>query len=396
MSAARVAARSLVGFVAVALVSTACSGGSGGGSAAAGGVYKIGVITNSGGAFAANYKTMADGAAYAVKVINAAGGVNGNKVELETVDLQNNPANAVTLVPKLLADGVFAITGSVASADCAIACATANKLKVPLIAEGAAAPGVLKDSRPYGFAMAAVDVSNSTPVLTKIMSDLSVKTGAIITDQATKTTQVQAQIYQDVFKATNVNVVKTATFSTGDSSFAAQVTAIAAAKPQVLGLAAGPEDAGRIAREVQSQGLKVTLLGTGSLQSGGAAYFAAGGSAVEGTLSAAQYDPDSQNPIAAKLLAQCRTDTGQSDIPLNYAYAYDAIHMITTSIAKSNLTPASKIDAARVTLQEDLNHLGTFTGMAAETAFKPDGTSIRPQLRAIFKGNAFVVDHTSK
>jgi len=341
-------------------------------------------------------KTAAAGAQYAIKKINDAGGVNGAKLELTTVELQKNSGSAVTEVPKLAQDNVVAILGAVSSADCLIACATANKLKIPIIVQGAAAPGVLKDSRPYGFAMAAVDISNSTPVLRKIVSDLNLKRAAIIEDATNPTTKVQAQIYKGVFNKSNVDLVKTVTFSTGDSSFAAQVTALAAAKPDVLGLAAGPEDAGRIAREIKNQGLKVQLIGTGSLPSGAAAFFAAGGEAVQGTVAAAQYDPQSQDPVATKLLKQAESDTGQSDIPLNFAYAYDAVYMLKKVMDDKQIDAGSDVTKARVSIQTGFNNLGTFDGMASKTSFNPDGTSVRPELRAVFKGSTFVIDHSSK
>jgi branched-chain amino acid transport system substrate-binding protein len=159
----------------------------------------------------------------------------------------------------------------------------------------------------------------------------------------------------------------------------------------VLALAAGGDDAGRIAREVQAQGLKVQLIGTSSLQSAGAAFYAAGGSAVEGTISASQYDPQSNDPIASKLLDQAEKDTNQTDIPLNFAYAYDAVGMLVNAIKKSSITPTSDIAQARTAVRDDIQSQGTFTGMAAQTSFKEDGTSVRPQLLAIFKGQNFAI-----
>ena len=383
-------------FIAVAVVAVSgcsSSGSTGGPTGSSGETLKIGYLDNSGGAFAANYKTAKAGAEYAIKQINDAGGVNGVKLELITADLQNNAGNAPTLVAKLAGSNVITILGAVASADCLVACAAANKIKLPVIAQGAAAPGVLKDARPYAFAMAAVDGPQSTPVLTKAMKDGGYKTAAIITDTKTPTTVVQKSIFEGVFKDTGMTVTTQATFSQGDSSFTAQVTQIAGAKPDVLALAAGGEDGGRIAREVQAQGLKVVLIGTSSLQSAGAAYYAAGGSAVEGTISASQYDPQSTDPTASKLLAQAQKDTNQTDIPLNFAYAYDAVGMLVNAIKKSNITPSSDIDQARTTIRDDIQSQGTFTGMAAQTSFNDDGTSVRPQLLAIFKGTNFVIQH---
>ncbi|TDV56427.1 ABC transporter substrate-binding protein [Actinophytocola oryzae] len=387
--------------VAAALVLSACgssdsndSGGSGGGGGGkTGGTFKLGLVTSSSGPFASNAKVMQDGAEYAVKVFNKAAGANGNKVELVTVDGQNNPTTLATLIPQLVTkDQVYAIVGPVDSAGCDIACAASNKLKVPLVSPGAGRPGVLANARPYAFTLAQPDADNSTPVLTKIVKDEKVKTAAIITDDANSTTKAQADLFSKVFSSTGVRVVKTVTFKTGDSSFASQITSVAGDHPDMLALAAGPDDAGRIAKEVKSQNLDVLLAGTGSLQSGGAAYVAAGGEATEGTVAAAQYDPHSTNATADKLLKAAQKDSGLSDIPLNYAYAYDAVNMIMQVIKDKGISAGGNITQDRVTIQEGLNDLKDFTGMADKTTFSSDGTAVRPELRAVVKGGKFVID----
>jgi branched-chain amino acid transport system substrate-binding protein len=356
----------------VASQALAACGGEGSSSDDGSGVYKIGLVTSSAGPFASNAKTMEAGAAYAVKLLNEAGGIGGAKVELVKVDSQNNPATTATLIPQLATkQKVLAIVGPVDSAGCEVACSTANKLKVPIVSPGAARPGVLENSRPYGFTIAQPDADNSTPVLTKIIEDEKVKRAAIISDEANATTKAQADLFRNVFGATGVQVVETATFKSGDSSFASQVTSIAGAKPDVLALAAGPDDAGRIAREVRGQGQDVLLLGTGSLQSGGAAYVAAGGDATEGTLAAAQYDPHSDNATAKALLEKAQAATGQANIPLNFAYAFDAVHMIAKVIEDKGVKPdEGAVEPGRVAIQEGLNALQSYEGMAAASTFK--------------------------
>ncbi|MGB3437659.1 MAG: ABC transporter substrate-binding protein [Actinophytocola sp.] len=397
-----IAARAVAGVAVAALALSGCgssdSGDSGasGGSGGGGGTYKLGLVTSSAGAFASNSKAMQDGAEYAVKVFNDAGGLNGNKVELVAVDGQNNPTSLATLIPELVTkDEVYAIVGPVDSAGCDIACATANKLKVPIVSPGAGRPGVLENSRPYGFTLAQPDADNSTAVLTKVIKDEGFKTAAIITDDANATTKAQADLFGKIFSSTGVDLVKTVTFKTGDSSFASQITSVAGSKPDILALAAGPDDAGRIAKEVKSQNLTTTLMGTGSLQSGGAAYVAAGGDATEGTIAAAQYDPHATGDPASELLEQAQTDTGQADIPLNFAYAFDAVNMIMQVIKDKGINPGGEIPQDRVSIQEGLNGIEDFTGMADKTSFSDDGTAVRPQLRAVVEGGKFVIDQAA-
>jgi branched-chain amino acid transport system substrate-binding protein len=390
----------VAGLAVVSLALAGCGGDSdtgGGGGAQQTGVYKLGLVTSSTGPFASNHKAMEGGAEYAVEQINANGGINGSTVELVRVDGQNNPATLATLIPQLATrDQVYALVGPVDSAGCEIACATANKLKLPIVSPGAGRPGVLANSRPFGYTLAMPDAANSTAVLTKLIEEKDYKTAAIITDEANATTKAQADLFKNVFTETGVEVVLTPTFKSGDSSFASQITSIAGADPDLLALAAGPDDAGRIAREARSQNLRAQFLGTGSLQSGGAAYVAAGGDATDGTLSAAQYDPHSQTPQAKQLLEKAQADTNQADIPLNWAYAFDAINMVVQVIKDKGLAPnAADIQNARNAIQEGLNAIDSYVGMADKTTFADDGTGIRPELRAVVRGGKFVIDQNA-
>lgn len=398
----RRASIAIAGVAVAALALSACGssddGGEGGdGAGATGGTYKLGLITSSSGPFASNSKVMQSGAEYAVKLANDAGGINGAKVELVTVDGQNNPTSLATLIPELATkEQVYAMIGPVDSAGCEIACAAANKLKIPIISPGAARPGVLKNSRPYGFSLAEPDAANSTDVLTKLIQDEGYKTAAIITDDANATTKAQADLFRDVFSKTGVTVSTTVTFKSGDSSFASQITSVVGAAPDVLAMAAGPDDAGRIAKEARSQNLRSVLLGTGALQSGGAAYVAAGGEATEGTFAAAQYDPHSTNATAKQLLEKAQADTGQAEIPLNFAYAFDAVNMVLDIIKDKGIKPGAKqVTQDRVTIQEALNDITEYTGMADTTSFNDDGTAVRPKLRAVVKGGKFVIDQSA-
>jgi len=65
--------------------------------------------------------------------------------------------------------------------------------------------------------------------------------------------------------------------------------------------------------------------------------------------------------------------------------------MLVNAIKKSSITPTSDIAQARTAVRDDIQSQGTFTGMAAQTSFKEDGTSVRPQLLAIFKGQNFAI-----
>jgi ABC-type branched-subunit amino acid transport system substrate-binding protein len=386
--------------VAIPLLFVAACGGSdsdGGGGGDAGdqsdaGPYKLGLVYSSEGPFANNSATARAGANYAVDLINEDGGINGRDIELVEVDARNDPQSLVTAIPKLVSqDGVFAIIAPADSAGCEIACAAAAQLQVPAISPGAGRPGVLEPSRPWSFTLAQPDAANSIPVLSAVMKQEGVKTAAIIYDEANATTKAQKDLYQKVFDSTGVQVVSTTTYTSGDPSFTSQVTSMAAAKPDVIALAAGPADAARIAVEVRAQGLDSLLIGTGSLQSGGTEYLNGAGDAAEGTITAAQFNPDNPDEPAATLLAQAKKDNDFDVVPLNFAYAFDIVNMIAGYLDENDIVADQDSVAADRKGLLDYLQSETHKGMSGDVKFAEDGTGDRPQLYAVVKDGQFVI-----
>ncbi|MGX7680812.1 ABC transporter substrate-binding protein [Jatrophihabitans sp. DSM 45814] len=129
--------------VAIGLVATACSSSksdSGGGSAATGsssagqggGTIKVGVLTDTTGVAASGFQTTEIGIKAYVNSVNAAGGVNGQKIEYVMADSQSTPSGALTAVQKLVqTDKVFAMIN--VSSDFYGAQAYALKQNLPVI-----------------------------------------------------------------------------------------------------------------------------------------------------------------------------------------------------------------------------------------------------------------------
>ncbi len=376
---------------------TACGGdeegGDGGDDQSDAGPYRLGLVHSSEGPFATNSATMRAGANYAVDLINADGGVNGRDIELVEVDARNDPQTLVTAIPQLVSeDEIFALLAPVDSAGCEIACAIAAELEVPALSAGAGRPGVLEPSRPWSFTMTAPDASNSIPVLEAIMEQESAGTAAIIVDEANATTQAQGDLYREVFDGSDVEVVSTVTFASGDSSFASQVTSMAAENPDVIALAAGPADAARIAVEIRSQGLESLLIGTGSLQAGGTDYINGAGDAAEGTLTAAQFNPDNPDEPAASLLAQAEEDNDLDAVSLNFAYAFDIVNLIATYLTDSGAAASpDTLEDDRQGLLDFLEDVEAYEGMSGDVTFAEDGTGDRPELYAVVENGQFVI-----
>ena len=96
------------------------SGGGGGDGGSSGGqTIKVGQIVTEGGVV--SFPVTARGAVKAVfDEVNAAGGVNGNKIDVTTINDAVNPQNTTAATRKLIGDGVVAFVGGDSPYDCAV------------------------------------------------------------------------------------------------------------------------------------------------------------------------------------------------------------------------------------------------------------------------------------
>lgn len=353
---------------------------------------KIGFITVSTGPFADNGNRATQGVEYAVERINAEGGIDGARIELVRADTRGDISSLGSTVRQMITrDRVLAIVGPILSGECEVACALANDLKTPIISPGAGQPGILENARPYGFSLVQPDGENSGPAITEIIESEGINSAALIIDESQAVTQAQRPFWEQVFSENGVNLVSTQTITAGDASFAAQVTEIAGANPQAVALAAGPADAARIAQEIRRQNLDAQLLGMGALQSAGGDFIQAGGDAVEGTMTAAQFDPDNPDETARQLIDRYTRDTGE-DITLNAAYGFDAINIIAQMIRDRDVSNESdSLEADRELIQQGINELEGYVGMGGDTTFGDDGVVKRPSQIATIENGQFVI-----
>ena len=125
-------------FLSAACVDKTQTGTTGGGDTIKVGVY--GDLTGATSSFGLSTK---NGIQLAFDEINAAGGVNGKKLEMIFEDDQGTPEKAKTVISKLInQDKVIAVLGEVASSNSLAAAPVAQEAKIPMITPSSTHPEV--------------------------------------------------------------------------------------------------------------------------------------------------------------------------------------------------------------------------------------------------------------
>lgn len=125
--------------LALAIVVAAGTGGGARVASAAGEPYLIGAVVSESGPASTLGRPAADSIQLAVDEINAAGGINGRRIEIKIVDDESNPASAVNALRQLLDQHPAAVLGSTGTPTSLAMVPVATAAQVPLISMGSSA-----------------------------------------------------------------------------------------------------------------------------------------------------------------------------------------------------------------------------------------------------------------
>ncbi len=243
---------------AAALVLVGC-GGKGGGN-----TIKIGMLYNMTGSQASLDAPSANGANLAAKELNAAGGVLGKQVQLVAFDGKSDAATIGTAATQLAqTDKVVAMFGFSDSDMVMAAAPTAAKAGVVFVTSGATSPKLPDQVPDYLFLACFGDNVQAAAGAEYAVSSLKAKTVYLLIDKGMEYTLLLGKYFKERFVELGGTVVLEDNYQTGDKDFSAQITKLKGqkAKPDMLYIAAGPDDVGTIVKQFRDAGIKSPIMG---------------------------------------------------------------------------------------------------------------------------------------
>ena len=255
----------------VALASTAflaaCGNVSQGGGAAASGT-QIGDTVKFGFNFEESGQTAAYGGAeqkaakLAVEEINAAGGIDGKKIEVKDYDNKSDTAEAGNLTTKLATqDKVNVIVGPATSGATAASADKADAAGVPLLAPSATQDGLTTG---HDFLYIAAFQDNYQGKLMAKYADETLKAKKVIlyTDNGSDYAKGVAKSFRETFKG---EIVEDTTFTSGDTDFKATLTKFKDKDYDLLVIPSYYNEAGKIVNQARAMGIDKPILGPDGL-----------------------------------------------------------------------------------------------------------------------------------
>ncbi len=336
---------------------------SGTGSNAAGGApIKIGAVLSASGVSSSLGKPEMDTIKMLVEKTNAAGGINGRKVELIAYDDKSDQNEAVLSMKKLLEqDKVSAVIGSSSSGNTLAIIPLAESAKIPLISV-ASSKKISSPSKPFVFKTAQGDDVNSLRLVDYLVKNNLKKIAFLNVDNAYGSSG-KAE-FEPIAKEAGLEFVLTDVFEATVTDAKPMLTRVKNANPQAIILWATNQEAAVITKNIRELGITVPIFGTQGMAS--PKYIELSGNAAEGVLITAapllvsdQLPADhKQKNVIADYVAEFKSKYNYDTSSFG-GHAWDAYNMLVKAIEKVGDEPLKIRDA----LEEDVKDFVGISGV---------------------------------
>ena len=304
-----------------------------------------------------------NGLELAADEINAAGGVNGNKLTLVIEDDQTKKEEAINVFRKLIyQDKVLMVFGPTLSNGALAAHPIAQNAKTVAFATSNTIDGIT-DPGNYIFRNSVTEAS-VIPVTVKVAKEkLGLKKVAVLYGNNDALSKGGYDVFKKALAEQGIEVTTTETFATGDVDFKAQLTKIKGTDPDAIVLSALIAEAGPIVAQARQLDISLPFIGGNGLNNP-RIFEMAPGTASDDIWVGGPWSLDNATPENSKFIAAYKARYGAN--PDQFAaQAYDGLHIAAAAMKKANFS--GDLTADRAALRDALTAV-EWTG--ATGAFK--------------------------
>ena len=319
----------------------------------------------------------------AVAEINAKGGIGGNTIRVVTFDTSGDPKQAALAVRQFAEDDkALAVIGPFSSSEVRVAFPAGERLGLVQMSMSSSAPNLTK-----GFTYAFRNTRDEGKVIDEVLATLRdkgmpLKTGAIAyaTDDVVSKS-IGTAVLPGLFSKYGLTNVGTVDFQYNAFDLSPQVSKLAQAKPDVVGLGAPPEAAVNLAKEMKRQGLATRLVGGTTIADPDLPRRMDG--AGEGMTIGTTFfqNLNDRTKAFAKAFGEkaaaagiARREPNQQD-----ASSYDIVYLIAAAADRAKVTgDPAKLAAERTQLRDALAALKDVDALEGRISFGEDRDAIKP------------------
>jgi branched-chain amino acid transport system substrate-binding protein len=338
---------------------------------------KIGMITDRVGPAKGYAEPVAAGAVYAVKELNAKGGLLGKQVELLVEDDQGKPDVSATAARKLVDSGVAFILSVSLTPATQQAQSVTLETKTPHMTPSNSGDTLTTQINNPNFWQTGPLGSTQIATLLSYARNKNFKKVALLTDNS-DLGQLTNRFFKGALEKAQIAIVSEEVVPRGSTTADPQMQKVRAANPDAVFLAGvlTPENA-LILRSYRQLGLKMPLLGNYNFSI--PVYGSVAKGLLDGLAFVDAFDP--AKPQTRQFIESFKKDTGNEPYNLN-GYGYDGVMLVADAIKRAGDTDKEKVRAA---MQATTGYVGVMGGVGTaygfadgkRTGFDPNGMVVR-------------------
>ncbi len=304
---------------------------------------KIGHYGSLTGSEATFGQSTSNGLKLAIAEVNAAGGINGKKIELVEYDTKGDSNEAGAVVTRLCTkDHVVAVIGEVASSLSLAGAPICQQNGVPMISPSSTNPKVTEIGDMI-FRACFIDPFQGYVCGKFAWENKKFKTAAILLDQSQAYSVGLADEFEKAFVKFGGTITIKQQYNKGDQDFTARLTAIRGTNPDVIFVPGYYTDVANIAIQAKKLGIAAPLLGGDGWDSAKLCEIA--GKAIEGSYYSNHASPDDPSPIFQGFVAKYKDEYGAPPDALG-ALGYDSGKILFDAMKRAKSLDGKDLAAA--------------------------------------------------
>ena len=299
--------------------------------------YKIGVVVALSGGFTGLGIPARDAAMAYANDVNAAGGINGRKLELVIYDDASDASTALLVIKKAINDDkVLGIVGPTGSGSAMAAIPVVQEAQIPMIVI-ASGDSIVNPVNKWVFKFVSGEIKN-IPEQYAYLKSKGVKKLATMNPNNAVGKAGTAYIQPSYAKA-GFELVTEQTYEPADTDFAAQLTKIKAAGAEGVIVYDATVTSALVARQMKAMGINVPwtgpygIIGPANVQAAGEAFNGLVVPAPKVYVVNELADSDPQKKVAQQFYAAFKKSTGKDADPVGM-HGWDGVMVLADARAK--------------------------------------------------------------
>ncbi len=336
------------------------------GNTTEGDTIKVGMIASLSGPEKPWGEESVNGAKMVIDEFNAAGGINGRKVEMVVEDTAGDPAQGKSATEKLIGQHkVVAILGEIASGVTAPSAQVAQEKGVPIISPGSTRIDLANIGNMF-FRVCYTDDFQGAMMAKFAYDKLGLRNVAVLTDKKLPYSTGLSDAFKAVFTKLGGKIATEAFYEKDQTDFKGQLTNIKAANPDGLFCSGYFTEIGPIARQKRDVGLDVPMFGGDGWDS--SELLQAGGEGIIGTYYSNHYSNMEDRPEVKAFVDAFRQKYNREPANAMGALGYDAAGVLIDAIKRTTTYDSKGI-------RDAIASTTNFAGVSGTISIGPDGNA---------------------